>query len=477
MNFSWNVFVDLGLIACSLLIATGIRVRVRFFQRYLIPNALTAGFLLLPLYNYVLPWFGRETHDLGDVVYHLLSVSFIAMTLRSSESNRKASSGNVGSFVIAVLSQIGIQGLVGLLFTAVLIQTALPDLFPSFGLFLTLGFSQGPGQAFAIGSGWEPFGFEGAASIGLTFAALGFIVSSFGGIALINIGVRRGWLSSEQVAALKTSALKRGVFPSSGGREIGAHLTTDSEAIDSFTLHIALVLFVYMLTYFLLLGITAALALASPSGALLANSLWALSFIFAALIAMVVKALMRGAGWHFVVDNKTLNRICGFSVDVMVTAAIGAIAIVVVWRFIVPILALSLLGTVLTMVLVPWMSSRLFIDHAFHRAMLVFGAMTGTLSTGLALLRVVDPEFETPVAGEYMYAAGIVFALAIPFIVAFELPVRAAVTGDMRYFWAMVVVAGVYVIATGIAFLLVARRRAWAGGARLWLRSSATATE
>lgn len=462
--------MDLGLIAFALLVATGIRVRVRFFQRYLIPNALTAGFLLLPLYNYVLPLFGQNTNDLGQIVYHLLSLSFIAMTLRTPQTDRKASSGKVFPFAIATLSQFGLQGLVGLLFTFALIQTTMPDLFPSFGLLLPLGFAQGPGQAFAIGSGWEQFGFEGAASIGLTFAALGFIVSSFGGIFLINIGMRRGWLSAKQVAALKTSAVKSGIFPSRSRREVGAQLTTDSEAIDSFTLHLAMVLFVYMLAYFLLLGLTRALALAGPSGELLANSLWAVSFIFAALTAMVIKALMRRAGWDFVVDNKTLNRISGFAVDFMVAAAIGAIAIVVVWRFIVPILTLSLLGTILTMVLVPWMSSRMFTDHAFHRAMLVFGVSTGTLPTGLALLRVVDPEFETPVAGEYMYATGIVFVLAIPFIVALELPVRAAITGDMRYFWAMVIVAAAYVVFVSIAFLAIARRRALAGGIQLWLR-------
>ena len=42
MNFSWTLFIDLGLIAFALLIATVIRAKVPFFQKYLIPNAITA---------------------------------------------------------------------------------------------------------------------------------------------------------------------------------------------------------------------------------------------------------------------------------------------------------------------------------------------------------------------------------------------------------------------------------------------------
>ena len=48
MNFPWNMFLDLGVISIALLLATFLRARINFFQKYLIPNALTAGFLLLP---------------------------------------------------------------------------------------------------------------------------------------------------------------------------------------------------------------------------------------------------------------------------------------------------------------------------------------------------------------------------------------------------------------------------------------------
>ena len=72
MDFSWSLFIDLGLISFALIIATVIRAKVPFFQRFLIPNALTAGFILLPIYNFVLPRLGHGNGGLGNLVYHLL---------------------------------------------------------------------------------------------------------------------------------------------------------------------------------------------------------------------------------------------------------------------------------------------------------------------------------------------------------------------------------------------------------------------
>ncbi|GAF96356.1 unnamed protein product, partial [marine sediment metagenome] len=71
-------------------------------------------------------------------------------------------------------------------------------------------------------------------------------------------------------------------------------------------------------------------------------------------------------------------------------------------RFWAPILAMAVLGGLFTMGYVLWLTSRLFEEHRFQRAMIIYGAATGTLPTGLALLRILDPEFETPAAVDYI---------------------------------------------------------------------------
>lgn len=469
MDFTWSLFIDLGVVSIGLLVATAIRYRFRFFQRYLIPNALTAGFLILPFYNYIAPHLGISSHHLGELVYHLLSLSFISMTLRATAPQASGGDGRIFATTIATLSQFGIQAVIGLLFTFGLMVTVMPDLFPAFGFLLPLGFVQGPGQAYAIGSGWARFGFAEAGSIGLTFAAVGFVFASFGGVFLINVGIRRKWLTEDFLKGMDTSAVKSGIFPSRKRRPVGAEMTTESEAIDSFTFHIALVFGVYLLAYLLLLGITTALSRLGPLATDLAVNLWGINFIFSALTGIVVRTVMRRTGLDYAVDSKTLTRISGLSVDVMVAAAIGAISIVVVQAYLIPIIILGLLGGLAALLIVPWFCSRIFVDHQFHRTMMIFGVSTGTLPTGLALLRVIDPEFETPVASDYMYASGITFLLAIPFILAINLPAYAATTGDMRYFWAGLAVAVAYVVFVAIAFLFIAKGRAFADRSNVWM--------
>ncbi len=474
MNYSWDFLIDLGVLSVGLIIATAVRSRIRFFQRYLIPNALTAGFLLLPVYNYVLPRFGFSADNLGMLVYHLLSISFISMTLRRTSANAPRVRGRIFATSMATIFPWGFQAILGLLFTLLLINTVMPDLFPAFGMLLPLGFAQGPGQAFAIGEGWERFGFRGAGSIGLTFAATGFLAASFGGIFMINMGVRRGWLEQRFLKNLDTSAVKSGVYSARDTLPVGARLTTESEAIDSFTLHTALVLGTYLLSYVLLSAITRGLALAGPLGEDLGVNLWGINYVFSAITAILVRLTMVRTRLDYVIDNGTLTRLSGLSVDLMVCAAVAAISLVVVWEYIYAIMVLSILAMLMAFVTIPWFCSRLFTDHTFHRALMIFGVSTGTLPTGLALLRVIDPEFETPVASDYMYAAGITFILAIPFILAINLPAYAATTGDMMWFWLSIAVALGYILFVMLVFLRIARGRAFAARRKVWFSTGSS---
>jgi ESS family glutamate:Na+ symporter len=469
MSFDWSLFIDLGFISAALLLATFIRAKVRFFQRFLIPNALTAGFILLPLYNFVLPLAGLTSEGLGALAYHLLSISFVAMSLRKSPRASAKRSGQVFATSVGVISQYALQATIGLLLTVAFIRTLYPDLFHSFGFLVPLGFALGPGQAFAIGEGWSAAGVFGAGSVGLTFAAVGFLFACFGGVFLINYGVRKHWMKEGLDQMLNNTGVRTGVYPRDGKRPIGSHLTTETEAIDSMSFNSGIVLLCYFLTYLLLRFLGWALAFAGPLGTELATNLWGISFVFACIIALGVKEVMKVLRVDYVLDNPTLNRVSGLSVDVMVTSAIAAISLVVVSQYWLPILVLSIVAGAGTAITVPWLSSRMFKDHRFHRMLLIFGVSTGTLSTGLALLRVIDPDFETPVATDYTYSASLTFVLVIPFILAINLPVRAFTTGNMLFFWAALGVAVAYGVFAFISYLVLSKGRSFATGKKVWL--------
>ncbi|MEA1972719.1 MAG: sodium:glutamate symporter, partial [Candidatus Cloacimonadota bacterium] len=415
MSIQWTMFINLGIISAGLLLATWLRTKIRFFQKFLIPNPLLAGFILLPLYNFVLPRLGLSSVNLGEMAYHLLSISFVALTLKAPPK-KKAVKGSIFGTTLSVLLQFGIQGLTGLLLTFFFIQTIMPNLYHSFGYLLPLGFSQGPGQAFSIGESWTSFGVNGAGSVGLTFAAIGFILCSFGGVFIINFGIKKGWISKEKIKFLLDKNLRPGIHPKGSKLPVGAYQTTETEAIDTLTLNMGMVLLGYFLAFLVLTGLEYLLSFIGPAGEQLAATFWGLSFIFAALMGLIIKQILKKTDTQHIMDNLTLNRITGFSVDLMVTSAIAAISLVMVSQYWIPIFTISIIAAVIVAFTTIWFASRIFTDHRFLRTILVFGVSTGTLSTGLALLRVVDPDFETPVATDYTYASGLTFVFAIPYI-------------------------------------------------------------
>lgn len=460
----------MGIIGAALMLATLIRNKTRFFQKFLIPNALTAGFILLPLYNWVFPLLGMDTMSLENIVYHFLNLSFISMTLRVSKEKRR-SSRDVFATSTMVLSQYAIQCFLGTLVTVILIKTIIPDLFPGFGLFATLGYSLGPGQAFAIGKGWETMGFMGMGDIGLTFGALGFIWASFGGIFLINYGLRKGWISKEEQARINDDQMRQGVLRRGESVESSKVTNvTNPEAIDPMTFATGLVLFTYLLAYLGLHGISWLLGFAGTAGGQLATNLWGIMFIFCGLTAMIVKAVITGFKIEYIIDNQRMTRISGFSVDFMVASAIAAISVAVVAEYWIPITIIAGVTGIATTFSHIWLSSRVFQSHVFYRMIMIYGAATGTAPTGLALLRIIDPQFETPASRDFMLSAGLTFVAAIPIILTANMPAMGALEGSLNPTYKVLALYTIYVILCGVGYLILSGRRRFEDPSMIWLK-------
>ncbi len=467
MDFFWKIAIDAGIISAALLLASALRHKLKFLQKFMVPNALTAGFILLPVYNFILPLIGLGQHRLGDLVYHLLNISFIAMSLRAPTPKAEhRERGSVWGMSTVILSQYAIQALIGLGLALLFVVTIAPQLSLAIGLTLPLGFALGPGQAYAIGKGWESMGFPGAGSVGLTMAALGYLWSCIVGVALVNIGTRKGWLTHRVQA---DAVMLTGLVPKDKEKPVAMRSTTDLEALDPLSFHTAIVALTYLLSYLLLLGLTYLLSFAGKAGTELANNLWGINFIFSAVTALLVRFVLDKLKLGHYFDDDALSRISGFSIDFMVAAAIAAISLVFVAQYWLPILVISTIGGIVTVYTVPWWSARIFRDHRFERMIMLFGVSTGTLSTGLALLRIVDPEFKTKVSRDYMLASGLTFLLAIPFILSINLPAKATETGSMVPFWTMIGISAGYLIYCIISYMLVAKEKSFKNPGKLWI--------
>ena len=100
-----------------------------------------------------------------------------------------------------------------------------------------------------------------------------------------------------------------------------------------------------------------------------------------------------------------LNRISGFMFDIMVVSSITAIDLSAFRykEFWVPLLLECVLGAVVTYLYTTKACRRLFPDYSDEMFLAMYGMLTGTASTGVILLREVDPNFDTPASHNLIY--------------------------------------------------------------------------
>ena len=97
-----------------------------------------------------------------------------------------------------------------------------------------------------------------------------------------------------------------------------------------------------------------------------------------------------------------MDRISGFSFDLMIVAGVAAIEINDIKNYILPIVLLSVIGTVITYVYIRLVAKECFkgFEHEFF--LMSFGTLTGTASNGMILMKEVDPGLRTPTSSLYI---------------------------------------------------------------------------
>jgi len=413
MNFQWTSILDFALLSLFLAIATFFKRRINFFQKYLIPTSIIAGFVGLAL----VPVAGMDKTRLENMVYHLMAIGFIALALKDRTRQKSKDVGNTGFFIVSTYL---VQGIIGLVLTFGLMFILYPDLFPAFGLLLPLGYGQGPGQALSIGAAWEEIGFVHGKSVGLTIATLGFLWACIGGIPFINILVKRKRLTSSHIVSTKELSP---VYESDGPGEAPL-----SESMDKISIQFYLIGIVYLVTYLTIKGLSAALTPLGTFGQTMSTLLWGFHFIIGTVYAILMRVVFdffkkRKIMTHNYPNNYLLQRISGGCFDFMITASISAISIAALKAYVVPIAMISTLGGVLTAVYIYFMSKRIYENYQLEYMVSLYGMLTGTISTGLALLKEVDPNFDTPIAENLVFGSAVGLATGFPLLLILNIPI------------------------------------------------------
>jgi ESS family glutamate:Na+ symporter len=406
-----DLLIDFTVISVLLLAATVLRRYVGFFQRFLIPNSLIAGFLGLLLGAQVLAWIPFEAERMGVWVYHLLALTFICVGMYRTSDEHSFGAINLGFMQVAVML---LQAIIGLSIALLTVVTLVPELNPATGILLPLGFAMGPGIAYTIGQSWASFGFVGGGSVGLTIAAIGFLVAYFFGMIIVNRAI-----GADASRAAIPDYMRNGMRKEEDTIE-GARLTFSGAAVEPLTVHLALVGAIYLLTWLVTIALAELLTMGGLEKEL--PVLWSFHFIIANLLAILIKKVFlrgkRGA-W---IDDGMIHRITGTFADYLIAASIMGISLVFAWRLVLPLLLICALGSWLTYVFVRWSCWKLFSTHRFERFIGMFAQMTGTIASGLALLRVTDPEYRSPVAQELVLSSGMAMGFGFPLLILINLP-------------------------------------------------------
>ncbi|MBQ3242813.1 MAG: sodium:glutamate symporter [Oscillospiraceae bacterium] len=413
----WSPIVQTGIIAGLILLANVMRRKIPAIRNTMIPTAVLAGFILLGLRSVVDVGIGTEFLEV--LTYHALALGFIAMSLRipTKETGSGAIIGSKSGALI--VSTYLVQALVGLVISIGLAYTVMPDLFKASGILLPMAYGQGPGQANNVGTTYQALGMTGGRSFGLSLAAAGFLCACVVGVICLNVFQRKGIITRRKNSAQRSGSVTVDTFQDQNEIPI-------SESVDKLSIQVALVVLVYLLTYLLTWGITALLQAVAPGlAATVSTLLWGFNFIIGSVVAMGCRALFNGLRKAKVMgrqyqNNYLLSRISGLAFDVMIVAGIASINIEDLSGYWLPFLLMAVAGGVTTYLYLWYMCRKIYPDYHLEGFLSMYGMLTGTISSGVLLLREVDPDFETPAANNLISGSsfGIMFGAPVLLLVS-----------------------------------------------------------
>lgn len=434
---TWALMVQLLLILGFLFLGNILRRSIPFLRKAYIPSALLGGLLLL-IVNVLLknvfnvkfdsiPGGGIvDIQTMQVITYHSLAIGFIAMTLKITKRENKKDGTGLRSFQNGALTGATymLQAIFGLL-TILIFVWAGSKIFYGTGILLPLSFGQGPGNAMVWGSNysnpdwWAGIGVTKAAedlagvssSFGLSLASIGFIVASVVGVIYINIFRRKGEIGRETVQ------ITRHVEEFVEHNEI-----EDNESVDKLSIQVAIVAIAYAITF----GIMSLCSL-NPT----TNSMaWGFNFIFGVISATLVKFIFTFLKKKNVVKRKYINnyqmdRISGFAFDMMIIAGVASIEINDIKGYILPIIILSIIGTIITYIYVRIITKLCFKGYEHEMFLTNFGTLTGTASNGMILLREVDPNYSTPASNIFIISQFPAMVMVLPLILLLKFAVKS----------------------------------------------------
>lgn len=433
--------------ARTVVFLAGLYVVMRFLQqirgkRSVVPPSMVVGVLGLGINSFYEVF---QQPVLEGVVYHGLALIFIAVGLQRPKGAKLSQGARSIAFAIPTFATL--QALIAIV--AVIGFNGLgKDLHAGLGMLLPLGFCQGPGQAMSIGNAWQAAGLEQGAQIGLHMAAVGYAWAIFAGIPFVVWSRRRLSHGESSEVGLSRSARD--------SREEGGDLT----------ITLAVIGFIYLLTY----GIIALVSSFLGSRPQLGAMVWGFHFLVAAALAMALRPVISNGPLAADLSEPLLAQVGSLLVELITACALIAVKLAALKSQLIYLLVISTLGGIVTFIGCAFAGRRVFSDDPLQHASLLFGTVTGTLPTGMALLRIVDPDLRSSAGNNMIVGATIAALLAAPlFLFIIPLPVVSQGNPTRSALMTLMLLVG-YLALLIVGWKKLASRK---GRTALWARSRA----
>lgn len=417
------------------ILAVGVRRRVRRLRVLYIPNAVTAGVIGLLIGPQVLGKAFASGSRMSQGIFGehiiavwsklpglLINVVFAAILLgKHIPSVREIWKRSASQALFGATISFGQYAFGLLLAVAVLV--------PVFGMselsgaLLEISFSGGHGTAAGLSQTMADHGFAEGTDLALGLATVGLLAGILIGTVLINRAVRSPKLhvaredsvdpheASHELDRMDTSPVPEEMQP--------------DPATSPLTVTVGVILLAILLGWVIkeaLVGVEALVSGKAADDTFMSEiPLFPFTIVGGALLQLAIVA----RGWSHLVPRSLVNQAAGFALDLLITAAIATVSLAAIGNNIGPFLLLIGVGLAWSITAVLYLAPRFYGERWFERAIGDFGQSSGTVASGFLLIDMSDPAAISGAKESYGYkqllyepffGGGLVTALAIPII-------------------------------------------------------------
>ncbi len=164
------------------------------------------------------------------------------------------------------------------------------------------------------------------------------------------------------------------------------------------------------------------------------------------LVGMVVRWGLRVTGGSRFVDQATMKSLSGAASDVLIVCAMVSIEPTFVRDHLGSLILIFILGITFCVFLGLVVAPRYLGRHWFEKQIFTWGWATGSVATGITLLRIVDPDLDSGTVEDFGYAYLPLIPIEGAAVAVAPLLVIAGASWTVALIWGLLTLGGVWIL-------------------------------